>query len=509
MTDAHGRPLVLVSHRGPVEYRLDDNGRRSAGRGGGGLVTTLSGLAVDRPDVVWVAAAIADEDRAVAAEHDHKAFTAERDGRSFRVRFVENDPEAHHRFYAIVANPILWFIQHYLWDLSNAPDIGAHEKDAFVHGYVVVNKRFADAVADEVERLGDNAVVMTHDYHFYLLPAMVRERCPGALLQHFVHIPWPQPDAWRVLPTDMRNVILEGALGNDLIAFHTERSARNFLLTCQELLDLEVSFRNMCVTIHGRQVLVRWYPISIDVDDFERLAKGPEVRTHEEDLQARRRDHLIVRVDRTDLSKNILRGFKAFDVLLHEHPELLARVTFLAHLQPSRQDVPEYVDYVDQIKRLVADINLKHGNTEWQPIDLQLGDDFPQALAAYKQFDVLLVNSIYDGMNLVAKEGVLVNERNGVLVLSENTGVHDELGAFALAVNPFDISDQAEKLYAALTMPPDEKQASRDQCVAVVRENDLNKWLDRQLADIAVLDREAVLDAGAVLDPGAVLDRRS
>jgi trehalose 6-phosphate synthase len=488
-SDAKKRPLVLVSHRGPVEYRVDDNGHRYAARGGGGLVTALSGLAVDHPDVVWVAAAIAEQDRAIATEHHGQAFTAERDGGSFCVRFVETDAEAHHRFYAIIANPILWFIQHYLWDLSNAPDIGDHEKDAFAHGYVTVNERFADAVAAEAERLGDNAVVMTHDYHFYLLPAMVRERCPGAFLQHFVHVPWPQPDAWRVLPTEMRNRILEGALGNDLIAFHTERSARNFLLTCQELLDLEVSFRNMCVLIDGRQVAVRWYPISIDVADFERLAEGAEVRAYADDLEARRREYLIVRVDRTDLSKNILRGFKAFDVLLQQHPELAERVIFLAHLQPSRQDVPEYVEYVDQIKRLVADINLKHGTTEWQPIDLQLDDDFPRALAAYKKFDVLLVNSIYDGMNLVAKEGVLVNERNGVLVLSENTGVHDELGAFALPVNPFDIDDQAEKLYAALTMAPDEKRARRDQCVAVVRENDLSKWLERQLADIAVLSR--------------------
>jgi trehalose 6-phosphate synthase len=489
VSDRKERPLVLVSHRGPVEYRVDDDGRRYAARGGGGLVTALSGLAVDRPEVVWVAAAIADEDRAIAAEHDGQAFTAERDGGTFRVRFVENDPDAHHRFYAIIANPILWFIQHYLWDLSNAPDIGDNEKDAFAHGYVAVNARFADAVADEVERLGEDAVVLTHDYHFYLLPAMVRERCPGALLQQFVHIPWPQPDAWRVLPAAMRRVIFEGALGNDLIAFHTERSARNFLLSCQELLDLEVSFRNMCVLVGGRQVAVRWYPISIDVGDLERLAAQPAVRSHAQLLEARRRDHLIVRVDRTDLSKNILRGFKAYDVLLQDHPELSGHVTFLAHLQPSRQDVPEYVEYVDQIKRLVADVNLKHGTTEWQPIDLQLGDDFPQALAAYKQFDVLLVNSIYDGMNLVAKEGVLVNERNGVLVLSENTGVHDELGAFALTVNPFDIGDQAEKLYRALTMPPDERRARREQCVAVVRENDLSKWLDRQLDDIATFDR--------------------
>jgi trehalose 6-phosphate synthase len=238
-------------------------------------------------------------------------------------------------------------------------------------------------------------------------------------------------------------------------------------------------------------VAVRWYPISIDADDFERLAAAPEVRTHEEDLLARRRDHLIVRVDRTDLSKNILRGFKAFDTLLQDHPELCEHVTFLAHLQPSRQDVPEYVEYLDRIRRLVADINLKHGTTEWQPIDLQVHDDIHQAVAAYKHYDVMLVNSIYDGMNLVAKESVLVNERNGVLVLSENTGVHEELGAFALPVNPFDVQEQADALYRALTMPLPERRARREQCAAVVRGNDLGKWLERQLADIASLPRAA------------------
>jgi trehalose 6-phosphate synthase len=472
-----------------VEFRRNDHGDVIAARGGGGLVTALSGLAVDRPDVVWVAAALGDEDGAVAAEHGGQAFSAERDGGSFKVRLVDIDPEAHHRFYAIVANPMLWFIQHYLWDLSNAPDIGTHEKDAFTNGYVAVNEHFADAVAAEVERQGDNAVVMVHDYHFYLLPALVRQRCPDALVHHFIHIPWPQPDAWRVLPTDMRTAILEGLLGSDLVAFHTERSARNFLLTCQELLDLEVSFRERCAFFDGREVAVRWYPISIDAADFERLAAAPEVRSYEEALLARRREHLIVRVDRTDLSKNILRGFKAFDVLLQDHPELLGHVTFLAHLQPSRQDVPEYVEYLDQIRRLVADVNLKHGTTEWQPIDLQIDDDIHQAVAAYKQYDVMLVNSIYDGMNLVAKESVLVNERDGVLVLSENTGVHDELGAFALPVNPFDIQEQADALHRALTMPLPERRARREQCEAVVRENDLGKWLARQLADIAALRR--------------------
>jgi trehalose 6-phosphate synthase len=235
--------------------------------------------------------------------------------------------------------------------------------------------------------------------------------------------------------------------------------------------------------------MVRWYPISIDTADFERLASSPQVQELEQQLLARRREHLIVRVDRTDLSKNILRGFKAYDVLLHQHPELKENVTFLAHLQPSRQDVPEYVEYVEKIRSLVGEVNLKHGTTDWQPIDLQMHDDINQAFAAYKQFDVLMVNSIYDGMNLVAKEGLLVNKCDGVLVLSENTGVHDELGAFAIDVNPFDIDEQARALYQALTMPRAERRARLEQCVAVVRENDLGKWLERQLTDIESLMR--------------------
>jgi trehalose 6-phosphate synthase len=201
-------------------------------------------------------------------------------------------------------------------------------------------------------------------------------------------------------------------------------------------------------------------------------------------LENIRREHLIVRVDRTDLSKNILRGFKAYDQLLRDHRELTGRVTFLALLQPSRQDVPEYVEYLEKIRRLVADINLEFGNADWQPIDLRIGDSITQTIAAYKLFDVLVVNPVFDGMNLVAKEGMLVNERDGVLVLSEHAGVHAELGAFALSVHPFDIQAQAEALWQALTMDPFERRARRQACVDIISGNDVSKWLQVQLADI-------------------------
>jgi len=479
---SQGQALVLVSNRGPLEYGRDDDGRRTARRGGGGLVTALDALA-GLTGAVWVCNAMTDEDRAVAGEH-HGAFGAGDGQREYSLRMVSHDADAYQRFYSIVANPLLWFVQHYLWDLSNAPDITTNEVEAFDQGYVVVNQGIAEAAAEEVAARGGDAIVMVHDYQLYLVPALLRRRCPEAFIHHFVHIPWPQPDAWRVLPARLRDPLLHGLLSADVVAFHTEQSARNFLFGCQDLLDLPVSFADHSVRVGDRTVAARWYPISIDPTVMEAAAASPEVLAAEDALENIRREHLIVRVDRTDLSKNILRGFKAYEQLLRDHPELTGTVTFLALLQPSRQDVPEYVEYLEKIRRLVADINLEFGNADWQPIDLRIEDSITQTIAAYKLFDVLMVNPVFDGLNLVAKEGMLLNERDGVLILSEHAGVHAELGAFAVSVHPFDIQAQAEALWQALTMDSFERGARRQACVDIISGNDVSKWLQVQLADI-------------------------
>ena len=478
-----GRRVILASNRGPVQYGQED-GRRTATRGAGGLVTALSGLGRHLDDGVWVCAAMSDEDVAVAHEAPGGLCPPELGDDDLRVRLVALDPAAQDAFYTVIANPLLWFVQHHLYDLNTAPNLTRHEADAFESGYAAVNRHMAEVVAEEVEAAGGDAVVMVHDYHFYLLPGEVRARCPQVFLHHFVHIPWPQPDSWRVLPPSMRDAVFRGMLGNDVVGFHTERYARNFLLGCQELLGLPVDLSAMEVTVDGRVVRSRWYPISIDPEAFETMARSPAVLGYEEELAARRRDHLILRVDRTDPSKNIVRGFLAFDILLQEHPELAGRVTFLALLQPSRQDVAEYAEYVERIRHTVDEVNAKHGTVDWQPIELHLEDNLDLAVAAYKQFDVLMVNAIFDGMNLVAKEAIVVNERNGVLALSENTGAHDELGAFALTLHPFDLQQQADGLYEALTMPAAERRDRREACARVVRQNDVAKWLQVQLADI-------------------------
>jgi trehalose 6-phosphate synthase len=482
-------PLVLVSNRGPVTFDVDG----SFTRGGGGLVTALTGLASHR-DAVWIASAMNDGDVKQARESGGKPFAVPGANDSeYQVRLVTSDPDAYDRFYNVVSNPMLWFIQHYLWDLSNAPDIRQQEVDAFEHGYKVVNDDLAAAVIEQIEGQ-DEPVVMVHDYHLYTLPAAVRAARPDVFLHHFVHIPWTQPDAWRVLPTAIRKEIYEGILANDIVGFHTRSYRWNFLQCCRDLMDLEVDFEQGIVHHDGREIWVRAYPLPIDYAATRKIAESERTLEFEVELKRRRRDHVILRVDRSDLSKNVLRGFEAFDEFLKEHPEFLERVTFIAQLMPSRLDVPQYRDYLERIETLVAAVNHRHGTPDWMPIQLKLRDDLEEAVAAYKNYDVMIVNAMFDGMNLVAKEGPLVNERDGVSILSENTGAHEELGEFALSVNPFDIKETADAIHEALTMSPQERERRSRGLKDAVTARDPGDWIDEQVADIRA-KREAAAGA--------------
>jgi trehalose 6-phosphate synthase len=409
-------------------------------------------------------------------------------GRQLTVRLVDIPMEVHEPFYGVIANPLLWFVQHRLYDLTSSPSLGREERRAFDEGYVVANRLAADAVVEQVDKVGGTAFVLLHDYHFYLVGDLVRARCPDALVSHFVHIPWPEPDTWRVLPTDMRQQLLTGLLGCDVVAFHTRADARAFLLCCQQLLGLPTDLRLLTVSVAGRTVRARVYPISIDIPALEAIAHTDASDEHLVDL-----DHtigagqLILRVDRTDPSKNIVRGFHAYDLLLTEHPELHGQVVFLALLQPSRQDVQEYADYLAAIGAAASAVNARHGTGYWQPVDLRYASDMALACAAYRRCDVLVVNAVADGMNLVAKEAVVLSERDMVLALSESTGAHDELGRFAVTLHPFDIAQQADALHEALTMPAQLRRDRREHAAAIVHHNDVQRWLSVQLAELAEL----------------------
>jgi trehalose 6-phosphate synthase len=450
MSERRRRRLIIVSNRGPVTYGRDASGTRTERRGAGGLVTALRGL-LEHHDVTWIASATTDEDRVVAME------------RSGDVVMVAHEPRAYDLYYNVVANPMLWFIQHSLWGPATSPVVSKELHDAWRDGYEVVNATFAEAVVAQLDNSPD-AAVFFHDYHLYLTPRMVRELRPDAKLAHFVHIPWPVD--WTTLPLEMRRAVHEGLLANDVVGFHTERWARNFRRSCTDVLG------------GVGDTHVAHHPISIDVEEFERLRERDDVLEAEERLD--RPEKLVVRVDRTDPSKNIVRGFRAFGILLDEHPEWRGRVKLLARLDPSRETIAEYVAYREAIEHEAQAVSARHPGA----VDVQLADAFAQSVAAYKQYDVLFVNAVYDGMNLVAKEGPLVNGRAGVLVLSENAGAHEELGEWAVTINPFDVWGQAEALHEALSMDEGERGRRADAIRAQVRENDVSKWVEGLLSDL-------------------------
>jgi trehalose 6-phosphate synthase len=477
------RKLIVVSNRPPVAYGLDDEGNRVARRGGGGLVTALRSL-VALHEVTWVASAMSAVDRVVAAEAGGEAIDeTARDGSRYRLRLVAHDEAAYDWFYNVVSNPTLWFLQHYLWDLAYSPNLDRGLHHAWDEGYVAVNANFADAVVAELEAQPE-AMVCFHDYHLYLAPRFVRTRRPDAALSHFVHVPWPEPDYWRVLPEAIRVALHDGLLANDVIGFHTERWRRNFLRSSADILGAECNFLEARVDYDGRRVFATAHPLSVDPAEFEELGSSPEVLALERQLAGRRPRQLVLRVDRTDPSKNVVRGFRAFERLLDDHPELHGKVGMLALLDPTRQHIPEYAEYLGAIQRTARAVNDRFQTEGWMPIELKIEDNFLETVAAYKQYDVLLVNAIFDGLNLVAKEAPLINERDGVLVLSENAGAHEELAEWALTVNPFDVAGQAEVMSVALGMSREERRERLDGLRSQVREHDLAEWVESQLADL-------------------------
>jgi len=472
---------LIVSNRAPYEA-IHDGGFN---RGSGGLATALLSLA-EATDAPWLACARTPRERVLAGENG--PVTVALQGRpKVTLHYADPGRRVYSLYYSTIANPLLWFLQHYLWDLPREPMLDQHQHTAWTDGYVAVNRLMSERVVELVGLSKREPLLLTQDYHLYLLPRLVRRLRPEITMQHFVHIPWPAADYWKVLPEQMRNAIFDGLLANDVIGFQTERDVRRFLVGCEELLGLRTDYQERAVLHRGRVSWVRPYPISIDVPGLSHLAASPAVRREEDRIAAWKIEKLIVRVDRTDPAKNMLRGFAAYGLLLQRHSELRGRVQFWAFLQPSRQDVPTYREYLWEIKQSVLRINGLFRTPGWLPIRLEIAENIERAIAAYKNYDVLLVNSIYDGMNLVAKEGSLLNRRQGVLVLSENVGAWEELGQDAITINPFDVEATTAALYQALTLPHDERAGRASRLRATVKANDIAHWTERQFADLREL----------------------
>ncbi|HET9781135.1 MAG TPA: trehalose-6-phosphate synthase, partial [Candidatus Dormibacteraeota bacterium] len=419
---------IILSNRAPIEPTLD--GRFVPGAGG--LVKALASLAT-AARAVWIAAARTEAEREFA-NSGRVISSGDGPDRSFPIFFAPTVDESYRLHYAVISNPLLWFAHHYLWHIATEPVLDKEMYRAWFDGYATVNRRVAERAVAVARDLPRRPLFLTQDYQLYLAPEHIRAAVPDAAMQHFIHIPWPEPRYFKVLPATMRDAIFRGLLANDIVGLQTSLDVHNFLRCCTELLGLRVVEPESVVLYGGRLVWVRAYPVSIDVAALKQLGESKRVADITAEIEKWRPEKLIVRVDRTDPAKNLVRGFLAYERLLEEHHEYHGRVGMWAFLQPSRQDVAAYRDYLDLVRATVERINTRFGTARWQAVRFELGEDIHRAVAAYGSYDVLLVNPILDGMNLVAKEGPVVNQRAGVLVLSESAGAHEELGAQALSV---------------------------------------------------------------------------
>ena len=482
-TPARGAAQVLVaSNRGPVSYEVGDDGSLHARRGGGGLVSGLSAIGPDA-GALWVCSALSEGDREAVRRGVGE------DG----VRMLAIPADVHADAYNGIANSVLWFVHHMLYQTPLEPVFDAEFRRQWA-SYETYNRAFAEALAQEA---AEGAAVLVQDYHLCLVPGMLRELRPDLRIGHFSHTPWAPVEYFAMLPDDIQVRLMEGLLGADRVAFLTWRWA--------------TAFENCVQGLDPYRWLPQWpsgAPRSIEHLEKERITRRTLIgvhglgadaeflhaRSHQADVEERMtalREEIgegrktIVRVDRTELSKNIVRGLLAYRQLLDDHPEWRERVVHVAFAYPSRQDLAVYREYTAEVQRVADEINSLYGTPGWTPVVLHVKDDFARSLAAYRLADVAVVNPIRDGMNLVAKEIPIVAAATGgacTLILSREAGAYAELGNDALVVNPYDITGTADAMHAALEMDPTERLERCERLAAAGAALPPQRWFADQLA---------------------------
>ena len=452
--------MIVVSNRGPFRFVREPDGTFSAHRGAGGVVSALMPLLGPREDATWVAAAISEDDRAAVA-----AGTPTPAG-GVHARLLALDPRISRLHYDVISNGVLWFLLHGMFDLVRQPRFDRRFREAW-EGHVEVNRAFTDAV---IEIAGPNETVLVQDYQLTLMPKMLADARPDLRVVHFTHIPFCEPSTIRVLPEYVAHAIC-ASLASCTTGFHTDRWARAFRASASEVLGTDAAI--------GRTFASSFGP---DPDTMAAELAGPEVEEEIRALEARVGDRqLIVRSDRMEPSKNIVRGFLAYDLLLEEHPELRERVVMAALLNPSRESLPQYLAYRNEVEQAAARVNERWATPGWDPVILDSRDNYARSLAGLVRSDVLLVNPIRDGLNLVALEGPLANRRNGVLCLSREAGAHDQLHHACLSVQPFDVVQTAATLHEALVMGAAERATRACELRAHAQANPPSAWLETQL----------------------------
>ncbi|MFE1882840.1 alpha,alpha-trehalose-phosphate synthase (UDP-forming) [Streptomyces diastatochromogenes] len=467
MASTHGAEVLVASNRGPVSYEVIEDGSLLARRGGGGLVSGLSAIGPET-NAVWVCAARGGGDREAVRRAGGGLLPAEETGGQ-RVRMLDIDATVFSDAYNGIANSVLWFVHHMLYQTPLEPVFDAEFRRQWA-SYEAYNRAFAEALAEEA---ADGAAVLIQDYHLALAPRMLRRLRPDLRIGHFSHTPWAPPDYFRLLPDDIAAELLTGILGADRAAFLTQRWADAFTACCHAVLGPGIPSGTR-IGVHG---------LGADADFLRERAHRPDV---DERMAALREEigegrRTIVRVDRTELSKNIVRGLLAYRQLLEDHPEWRERVVHLAFAYPSRQDLAVYREYTAEVQRVAETINSVFGTAGWTPVVLHVKDDFARSLAAYRLADVALVNPIRDGMNLVAKEVPVVSDEGCALVLSREAGAYEELGEDAVGVNPYDIGGTARALHEALSLAGGERAERSKRLAAAATALPPAQWFLDQL----------------------------
>ncbi|HEX5494953.1 MAG TPA: trehalose-6-phosphate synthase [Mycobacteriales bacterium] len=487
------RELLVASNRGPVSLVADDAGGVRAVRGGGGLVSGMSSAL--SAGGLWVCCAMGDVEREFAARAPggHLAAAGVDTG-GLDVRMLPVPADTFRDAYQGIANQTLWFVHHLLYDVPTQPAFDASWRSQW-DSYRQYNRAFAEALAAEAAQGG---TVMVQDYHLFLVPSMLREWRPDVRIGHFTHTPWASPDYFAMLPADVARQVLIGMLGADHLGFHCRRWALAFASCCRRVLDAVVDTgsdpdpatgaagSDVSVRHGGRTTRIRVHPLGTDGAGLRDRAGAADVRERLAALRDRIGNRRVIgRVDRTEPSKNVVRGLLAYRELLVSHPEWRGRVTHVGYVYPSRQDIALYREYTQAVRGQADRINAEFGTGDWTPVVLELANDYPGSLAALVATDVLLVNPIRDGMNLVAQEGVILAAGGCALGLSEQAGAFDLLGEHALVINPYDITGTAGALHTALSMSDGERVERTRRMVAAATELPPADWFAEQLAAVA------------------------
>jgi trehalose 6-phosphate synthase len=481
------RRILVASNRGPVSFSRDETGELTAKRGGGGMVSGMSSVASNE-DLLWVCAALSDADRAAARRAKDGMLDLDGNPGGRAVQMLGIPPSTFNRAYNTVANSVLWFIHHMLYDTPSRPQFGLGFRRDWA-AYRDYNRAFAEALAAACTASQVRAVIQ--DYHLTLAPRMLTELKPEARIAHFSHTPWAPVDYFRLLPDEIAGEVLTGILGADHAGFLSQRWAAAFMDCCEHMLGANVDRDRHLVTYEGHRTGIGVHPLGVNAEELISRATQADVEVRMAALRESIGDRkLIVRVDRTELSKNIVRGLTAYRELLLTHPEWRGKVMLLSFAYPSRHDLPEYREYTASVQRLARAIDDEFGSADWSPILLQTQDDYARSLAGYRLADVLLVNPIRDGMNLVAKEGPILADRSCALVLSREAGAADELAGDALMINPFDISATAAALHEALLMS-DTERARRCRSLAIAASAvPPTVWFNSQLAALDAIEAQ-------------------